>query len=115
MSISFAFAEQNLFTKTNYNLSTELYNYNGNIIGGRMYVSTTSSGNTSTLINEFLIKEFYKKGKIGIVKDSKLYADMKNITEIQQIGAKLLMRFIFIQVWILNHQNGRNTWTKLKR
>ena len=81
MNLAFTYIEQNLIATTTYNTSASLYNYEGNSLGGRIYFSATAGGKTSSIINEFLLKDFYKKAKIGFVKDSKLYINMEETEE----------------------------------
>lgn len=81
LSISFSYTEESLTATTVYTASTQLYNYESNVVGGRMYLNISSGGKNETIIGEFLFKDFYKKLKIGTVKDSKLYINMEKTEE----------------------------------
>lgn len=66
--------------------SASLFNYRGNVLGGRFYITEESSNQSTKMVREFLSKDFYKQAKIGIVEDQDLYVDMEN-TRAELIGA----------------------------
>ena len=70
------------FGTINYVTEANLYNYKNNVLGGRILTSLTYGGKTETLVQEYLCKEYYKKSKLGTVKNTALYVDLEQTEEV---------------------------------
>ena len=79
-----------------YTTHMSIYNYKGGVLGGRIYLDIEQDEEITTIIQEFLSKDFYKKAKMGYVKDKSKSIDMENTTEDKiAVYNKLSDQFVF--------------------